>query len=250
MNMEELEAIVKPVLNDSGEDAPELRIALLLTRNLLHSLAFDGMLDLERLDDIAYLQDVILSNAERANEFRVSVTIHKGFVTTARELFISGKCQESIVILATAVEQCLNSFYNEALSIKGGLSDVEIIEVIRSNNIAPKIGWLLALVANYELDQDFRNNITELMEVRNQIVHYKAAPSKHFDDHETNSYDRIRQHIDQLNSKGCFDIPDQLEGLLEEAIADLNDASYDNHSKVEEAFKRLYESQESEERKT
>lgn len=144
---------------------------------ILRTLIYEGKLDKCRLDDRDYLHNSLDTHFDAVfGRLRPVIDVHDEFLASAREAVAANKIQVAVVLLAVAVEQNVNTFYRFALDFNRDLCESDNTEIVRNNNIRPKLGWLMLLVSECALDADLRNRILQLMELRNQIVHYKAVP--------------------------------------------------------------------------
>ncbi|HXF40951.1 MAG TPA: hypothetical protein VN687_14635 [Blastocatellia bacterium] len=190
---------------------------------IICSLLDDGALDTDRLSDREYVWAVLRKDLHSILEVmgEVGGQITHEIVRCARDLLDVNKREAAVILLATAIEHRLNIFYRLSLGLKG-LSDEQITEIIRSTNLNAKTGWLLVLVAKYELKEGLRKQVSELIEIRNQLVHFKAVPSKNLDDQMSGSHNLVKERIGSLNAVELARIPDELEEALEEALTGSN----------------------------
>ena len=140
------------------------------------------------------------------------------FFDDAKSAVIADKRMVAIVLIAVTVEHSLNSFYRDLFSYKYSLPEKEATEIIKGTNIATKIGWLLNISAHYALDDELKKEILGLMELRNQIVHFKYVSGTSFDDDSGSSHSLIRRQVEQLNVPELLAIRDRLLEKLEEAL--------------------------------
>jgi hypothetical protein len=186
---------------------------------MICALLVEGLLDTGRLSDLDYVWSVLLKEQHSLLDVMGDVGggLHHGLVRSARDLLGANKPEAAVILLATATEHRLNIFYRLSLGLKG-LSDEQITEIIRTTNLNAKTGWLLFLVAQYELSESLRKQVSELIEIRNQLVHFKAVPSKNLDDEVSGSHNLVKHRIGNLKPDELVRIPDDLDEALEEAL--------------------------------
>jgi hypothetical protein len=199
---------------DDIEMAKNLRKQLLPV--VIRNLVADGRLDVNKLDDREYVDKVLAQNENILDELTAIVEVHGDFLISAKEAINANRPEVAVVLIATAIEQIVNTFYREVLAEKGYLTADEITEIIRTTNMNAKLGWLLAIVADFSLDilpeHRLQKDILSLMELRNQIVHYKAVPKSLW------SETPIPQRIQDYGFDKMLEIPEQLLGSLDAAL--------------------------------
>jgi hypothetical protein len=207
---------------------------------IVRTLIRQGKLDADKLQDEEYFKSTLAQYLidNEVEKLQVIIRLDSEFLKAAREAFEIGRETVGIVLLGTTIEQTLNTFYRYVLEEKELFSDEEITEVIRGSNINPKIGWLLALVSGYELDDELHKRICSLMELRNQIVHFKAAPSAGFDCELTGSYNLIKQKIENLGISNLLALPSDLSKSLDEILEYVYEQNDPNYKVVQEFFQQ------------
>ena len=179
---------------------------------IVRNLLLEGRVDKDKLNDKEYMLNALEKNRDIIDELGVVLIMHEHFLKSAQDAIAANRPEVAVVLIATAIEQIINSFYREVLEEKGLLSADEITELIRTTNFAAKIGWLLAIIAEYDVENDFRKEITTVMEIRNQIVHYKAISSPMTTEHP------IKQRIQEFGLDRMLELPNDLSELLGEAL--------------------------------
>jgi hypothetical protein len=182
-----------------------------------------GLLDKDRLSDGKYVIHELLNHWDLIETHPIAVKIEDEFVQSARDVLAADRPIVTIVPLAAAVEQRVNTFYRTILAMTAPLTEAEITEIIRANSIFSKLGWLLSITSGYEIDDQLKKRLLQLTEFRNQTVHFKAVPGAGIDDFESGSYNLIESEIDGLDMNDLCSLPDQLNKELteiEEAVRD------------------------------
>ncbi len=224
----------KPELSDDIKEVTRDIFA-----SLLHRLLLRNLISVEELNDSEKVQQVIEANRDILKEDTWIYLVHDKFIRYAKEAFEKKDNEVGVVLLATAIEQIVNSTYREMLQIKGLFSDNEITEIIRNNNIAPKLTWLLTLVSDYEyeLDDDFKNKVLKLMEVRNQIIHYKAIPRTTSEiDNDSSQFEKT---INSINADEVINIPDELLDFLDDVLEYMVESNIPEYNTAKEAIERI-----------
>lgn len=181
---------------------------------ILLKMLKNNLIDLEKANDGMYLWGVIQEKMPEITP-EIFILLHKDFLEVAKYCVENGKHPTAIILVATAIEHVTNIFYRSLLSHKG-LLDAQITEIVRRNNIEAKLGWLLTVTCNATLPDDLLNNIKEIIELRNALVHYKAIPEKM--DVESGSWENIKPKVDKIDYEQLLDIPDELDYALMETL--------------------------------
>jgi hypothetical protein len=185
---------------------------------ILLKMLNNNLIDLEKADDPMYLWGVAGEKMlEITPEF--FILLHKDFLEVAQYCVENDKQPTAIILVATAIEHVTNIFYRSLLSHKG-LPDAQITEIVKRNNIEAKLGWLLTVTSNATLPDYLLNNIKEIIELRNALVHYKAIPEKW--DVKSGSWENIKPKIDKIDYEQLLDIPDELDYALMEILEDID----------------------------
>lgn len=186
----------------------------------LANLLLHGRIDRGRLDDWEYLNEVIHANFDVLEKSGIVHIIHEQFIATAAEAIAANRPFVAVVLIATAVEQALNQCYRDALTTH--LSNDDITEMLRSASLADKTGWLLDLVFRNRLPEELAATIKTIAELRNQIVHYKAKPTRDLDDESTGSYYTIEQQLQRLDLADLLRLPEQIIAALEQLAGEMS----------------------------
>ena len=185
--------------------------------SLIHRLLSSGKITTDQVENPEEIFRIINENADTLfAEFQYIEIIHEEFIDAAKDAFDRGKLEIGVVLLASAIEQIINTFYRNCLESKGMFEDREITEIIQANNYASKIGWLLTLVGNWELDDDFKKQIRALMDLRNQIVHYKAMPIT-VTNKDRDTANPLRKQLESIDFDKWLTLPKELLETFEEA---------------------------------
>jgi len=197
-------------IEDVGDDLIEsFRVVLqAVLPAMICNLLEDGTLDSARVSDRDYVWAVLQKEVHSLLEVMGDVggSITHDIDRSARDLLGANKHEAAVILFATAIEHRLNIFYRLSLAFSG-LSDEQITEIIRTTNLNAKTGWLLFLVAKYELKEDLRKQLVELIELRNQLVHFKAVPSKNLDDQMSGSHNVVKERIGNLKADELAKLP-------------------------------------------
>ena len=205
---------------------------------LVRNLIIAGMLDTSRLSDKKYIWSVIRDNPEFINNFGVYVEIGDSFLQSARDAIALERPEVAIILLATSIEHKLNIFYRKYHESKGDLDKNKITNVIRNKKIPAKISGLFA-VTQGKMDKDLRKSIIKVVELRNDVVHYKVEPSESFDDENTGSHNKILKELENLDFDEVFKSIERLSDVLENELLNLW-LSQDNYKHTQEALKTMF----------
>ncbi len=235
MNIEELDS-------DDNEFLFEFEIVFRenILPNLVRHLIVDGLLDTNRLSDKNYIASVIrFHSKELIDDLPINVVIEDEFLESARDAIAADRPAVAIVMIATSIEHKLNIFYRNAfIENESNLDNNVITNIIRSNSLSDKTGWLFSFVLHRKMDSDLQKTILELAELRNQIVHYKAIPAKNIDDESSGSHNAILKKLENLNFDEVFKTVERLSDALENELLDLQ-LSRDDYKYAQEAMKTL-----------
>ena len=202
-------------LSDSELENHLLSLGILILPIILQDLIRQGHLDATRVNDTDYVRNMLHEHLdELVHNINWVTGIDEGFMNSAREAVDADRLEVAIVLIAVTIEHRLNMFYRVALSEIGGFSLEDTTEVIRNSNARDKTGWLLKLVSKQEMDDQLKRQITDLMELRNQIIHFKAVPPADLDDIDTGSANVIQKRSRELDFKMLLDLPERLQQFL------------------------------------
>lgn len=205
---------------------------------LVRNLIIAGMLDTSRLLDKKYIWSVIRDHPEFISNFGVYVEIGDSFLQSARDAIALERPEVAIVLLATSIEHKLNSFYRKYHESKGDLDKNKITNSIRNKKIPAKIAGLFN-VTQVKMDKDLRKSIIKVVELRNDVVHYKVEPSESFDDENTGSHNEILKELENLDFDEVFKTIERLSDVLENELLNLW-LSQDNYKHTQEALKTMF----------
>jgi hypothetical protein len=125
----------------------------------------------------------------------------------------------AVVLISTAIEHTLNINYRFLMRLRH-FSDENITEMIKNSNFRSKVGWLMPLVFQMELEPELKKNLMKFIDLRNAIVHYKAVPFDLTDDDKCSS-ESIKIIIEGLDFD-FFELPEKLDKSLRAQILKLN----------------------------
>jgi hypothetical protein len=212
---------------------------------VVEKLLHDGILERGRLADHEYVWSKVRTNSVSIlEEMGVIAEPYADLVNFARTAIENGKREAAILLIATAIEQRLNVFYRYALIARNLLTNLltedEICDIIRSN-LPPKTSWLLALISGHRLSDEIRTQITTVSEIRNQIVHFKAAPSERLKDDLKGSHNLLRQRLEKIDYEGLLQLPERLSQELDEILELIHTTNLPDYSLARNAVKMLTE---------
>jgi hypothetical protein len=218
------------------------RVAELVLPVIVANLIREGLLDKTRLSDAQYIRSVILDNDEIFDNVRAIVSIYDNFIESAREAVVADRLEVAVVLVAVVIEHHLNSFYREALEDLGMLVEGDVTEMIRNSNVRDKTGWLFRLVSEQDMDDELKRQILDLMELRNQIVHFKAAPFPltDIDDDSIGIANRVSNRARRLDFDVVLDLPERLSRFLNDALGFIRENHSPDYKLVQQAMASLY----------
>ena len=215
-------------------DAHAQQVTRIFIPKILRELLSRNLIDLAKTHDIEYLWSVVTDpKNDVVDDLQLLTEIHGEFKEIAEYAISNGKKHVAVILLATTVEHSLNLYYREMLNLKH-LTTSEITEIIRRSDINGKLGWLMSIVGNINLEHGFINDLMKLFEVRNAIVHYKAIPGK-LSLHD-GSDDKIKAILDQIDLPETLNLLNELEKRLE---VGLNEADPNRRMAIEFAHAML-----------
>jgi len=185
---------------------------------MLADLLDNGQIDESRLDDPVYLITTLRSNIEWFKDRPSIVQIGDEFVDAAREELERGRIGAAIILIATAIEHCLNSHFRFVLGRNGQLSEGQITSVIKNNNLPAKLDWLMALVTGLSLSEAMSTRVVRINEMRNSLVHYKFEPTNEGD---STQRERVYAQAKQFGFDKLLTTPTDLERELSAIEKDL-----------------------------
>lgn len=207
--------MTQPIFDVNFAAHAEYTVRAMLPK-LLYELLSRNLIDQSKAHDVEYLWSVVTdSQNDVFDNLKVLTEIHGEFKKVTEYAILNGNKMVSVILLATSVEHVLNLYYREMLSIKN-LPESEITEIIRSSNFNTKLGWLMSIVGNVNLHKGMINNLKNLIDARNAIVHYKAVPGKL--DVRNGSDDSIKAKLKTINLPEMLNLLDELEALFEAGL--------------------------------
>lgn len=227
MHAEDLEKAVRKMFKE--------RILPLLVRKLIT----DEILDTSRLSEADYVLSEIKAHPEFIDTLKFFVSIDDNFIKSARDAIAANRPEVAIVLISTAIEHQLNMFYRETLDECNKLDEDTATRIIKSNSLHDKTGWLFKLTLQRDMDVELQKKILNLIELRNQIVHYKALPEA-IEDPRSGSHNTIRIKIEELDFDEIFETLACLSNILEEALSRLR-LGMDDYNHTQEAMQTLQE---------
>jgi hypothetical protein len=218
------EESTKNQLDDSEEKSEDIKdLVKQFVPSILIQLLINGKIDQGKISDSKYLWSKVKNErSDLVSEIFYIVSFHEEFLEVAKDSLDNGKNEVAIVLIATAIEHVLNINYRQIMKFRR-FSDENITLIIKNNNFEDKIGWLMSLFFEKDLEPELRKNIRKIIEIRNAIVHYKALPFSLSDKFEdiTDSHSVIKNQIESLD----FDIlsmPEELDEALNTQFIELN----------------------------
>ncbi len=192
---------------------------------ILATLLENKLIDESKLSDHEYVWSKIKEHSEMLVNIPMIEWFEEDFLDTVREAIAAKRYEVAIVLVATVIEHHLNVFYRQALDANKLLITDEVTEIIRRANFRDKTGWLLLLVAKHQMSSELQEQIQQLTELRNQIVHFKAVPDSGAHDNTGGSHNLIKNRIRELNFDQVLTIPEQLSNFLDEALKSVREES-------------------------
>jgi len=187
-----------------------------LLPNILLQLMLNNKIDKTKIHDRDYLlsKATDFSREIGGDNIFYIVETHKEFIDAANDALKANKYRLAILLIATAIENILNIEYSFLLRLRN-FSNNDIYDIIRGNQIPAKIGWLMKLVFEIELDENFKKKLIKITEIRNAIIHYKARPFTLGDEEDMNSCSSgdIEEKIKKIDFD-ILSIPEELEQKL------------------------------------
>jgi hypothetical protein len=171
--------------SNMSDDIPN-ELAAAIVEDLIKGMIATGELDVIGLTNREVTLKgikVLYQNGKKSSRFEnLTITYAQSLSTKANELYLEKEYDLSIVTYATWWEHWINGVIHSKLSAKD-VTEKEFKEVIKSLNIRSKCTWFLKLLDLPQLDSGHLKTMDELVERRNQFVHYKY-PSRPIDDPE------------------------------------------------------------------
>lgn len=164
---------------------------------ITHSLIKQGILKAEHIAAGAgTIALIVYKNRKKALRKVVSqIEIEREFLDQAIENWRRNRKYLAIVLYAVAMEQFINQMYAILLRHEG-LEDREVADTIKQLNVEAKLSWFLKLVAKAEFPTALGKRIRAVFELRNAIIHFKAAPFRM--DQDTDSQSKIDAGLARL----------------------------------------------------
>ncbi len=164
--------------------------------SLVYPLVKAGILRREHVADFDHVRRTLYRRKKFAiKRMRIGIAIEHAFVDQAEASWKDGHKEVAIVLLATALEQSLNGVLRSLIELRG-IDAAHTTELIRSHNTVPKLTWFFEMFSDSKLPAAMRLEVQRIFEIRNAIVHYKAAMC-HLDEN-ADSYSLIRKDIKAL----------------------------------------------------
>jgi hypothetical protein len=204
---------------------------------IIRNLIINGILDTSRLSEVDYIFSEINNHPQFIDNLNVIISIDRDFIESARDAIAINRPEVAIVLISTVIEHQLNMFYREVLNECSELEHDTVTTIIKSNSLSDKTGWLFRLVLQEKMDIDLQKKLIKLVELRNQIVHYKAVPQNINNDYG-GSYTMIRMKLEELNFNEVFTTLTCLSNTLEDALRRLK-LSLDDYKHTEEAMQAI-----------
>jgi len=190
-----------------SDDLPD-ELARNLMGTLIKGMIAKGELDVTGLTNreatVKGIEAVYQHNKESPIFENVTFIHAQSLGTKANKLYLEKEYDLSILTYATWWEHWINGVIHSKLSAKG-VTEKEFKEVIRSLNIRSKCTWFLKLLDLPQLNSEHLKIMDELVERRNQFVHYKY-PTRPLDEPEDTQqkleamFGRIRNAEEYFNN--------------------------------------------------
>ena len=180
---------------------------------MVHYLVKRGKYENADLNSGLELAKILVENANELPEIiEASIAVSKVFLKWSKKALDEGENFVAIVLIATALEQDLNTCYR-FLFREAGLGDEVITKIIKNHNIDSKLTWLLKVAAQTQLDEELRKKVMLIFDIRNSIVHYKAVPSRLEED--VGSFEKINLELQKLREMNLLELYEQFYSELE-----------------------------------
>lgn len=164
--------------------------------SLVYPLVKAGILRREHVENFDYVRRTLYRRKKFAlKRMRIGVAIEHTFVDQAEASWKDGHKEVAVVLLATALEQALNGVLRILIELRG-IDPEHTTELIRSHNTVPKLTWFFEMFSSSKLPTALRREAQRIFEIRNAIVHYKAAMCNL--DENADSYSLIQKDIKAL----------------------------------------------------
>ena len=182
--------------------------------NIILKMILLNRIDKTKIHDRDYILSKLVEYNREAGSNNVfyHIEAHEEFIDAARNAVKSNNHRLAILLAATSIENILNIEYSIILKLRN-FSNKDIKDVMRGNQIRAKIGWLMKLVLQMELDNDFKEKILRIIELRNEVVHYKALPFALGDEIWKSSSNDIEEKIENIDFD-LISIPEELNKKL------------------------------------
>ena len=155
-----------------------------------------GHIKKEDLSDIDRVIGIIKRRAKFAtSNMKIGIALEYTFEEEARSAWGRGNKGVAIVLLAVALEQCLNGTLRIIIEARGFESD-HVTGLLRLQNIEPKLTWLFEMYSGKRFPKPLFKRAKKIFEIRNMLVHYKAVPGH--PDKEEDSFSKIEKEIKAL----------------------------------------------------
>jgi hypothetical protein len=144
-------------------------------RPLFRSLVKDGVIDIERtsVEDVRIQFAFILKKIlEDEVDLGLVVDHREKLLSYARYAVEQNDYGIATLMYSTWVEHWLNDLIAAFLR-RSQLDEDDVVRALRDIPIRSKIGWVLSFLKLPDLDHKVRNSIIQLIDNRNQFVHYK-----------------------------------------------------------------------------
>lgn len=198
---------------------------------VLSGLIHRGLINPEMENDRNYLWGIVNDNLEIIDDLQMVANIHKPFVNYAKDAFSKKDNQVGIVLLATSIEQIINTNYRLILGLHNFSND-EITIIIKTTNYDAKLSWLFKLATNTEFPKGLKKKIQEVFETRNSIIHYKAMPTPIYD---PDFVDNIKKNFDTQGIKDILNLPELIDNHFVKIYQNI-DLDYERIEKLVNIF--------------
>ena len=195
---------------------------IMLAGGILTPLIFMKLieLDIEKKEDIDYINSIMKDSyliKKVLSEIEMTSSIHDEFIDLAKYSVQQNKKNSAIILIATAIEHKLNHFYRCIYKSKN-LHEDDITKKIKVT-FYRKTESLMLDATGTTFPILLRDNLRNIVDIRNNLVHYKYNFKKIIGD----SADYFpKNEVDEINFTDTFDALNDLEeytnNLLNEKI--------------------------------
>ncbi|WDZ63534.1 hypothetical protein MF628_08765 [Paenibacillus polymyxa] len=200
----------------------------------LSNLLANELLDMDRLDDKEYINQVITENLHLIDDIKIHVIDYNAFIDGMKSEIDQSRLMTAVVLGGTCIEHIMNHFYQDALPLLFNLEQGEVNKAIGLLKLPDKVGWFYKITTEASLPEGLVHKILEIISLRNKIVHFQAIPE--LGDTKGGSHRKLNNIIES------FDVP-SIVITIKELEVELEKIKYDLWPEIEvanEIFERLF----------